>query len=196
VSRFRVSEIYRSIQGEGKHTGSPCTIVRLQGCNLRCSFCDTPHALDAMGGKEYTIEQLMDEVQQIHIRGNIILLTGGEPAMQDLTALLALSCLGPLHIETNGTLPIPSGFSWVVISPKDQPVIKEAMKRANEIKWLVGEMLDVDELKEFLARWQYIGAVSVQPLSLSETATKTAYNAVLANGWNLSLQTHKLIGVQ
>jgi len=48
---YKVSEIYRAVQGEGWHSGMPCTLVRLQGCNLRCDFCDTKYALDPDEGK-------------------------------------------------------------------------------------------------------------------------------------------------
>jgi 7-carboxy-7-deazaguanine synthase len=195
TQKFRVSEIYRAVQGEGNWTGWPCTLVRFQGCNLRCPFCDTEQALDPNGGREVTGQELIAEICSIHRQGDIVLVTGGEPMMQDLGKLVAqLKPLGPVHLETNGTLPVTPGFDWVVLSPKGERISDSALRQANEVKWLVDSEEDILALQSFLAEWEFEGVVSVQPLSLSAQATQIAYQAALDHGWHLSLQTHKLIG--
>lgn len=195
TQKFRVSEIYRAIQGEGNWTGWPCTLVRFQGCNLRCPFCDTEQALDPNGGWEVTGEELIAEIRGIHHQGDIVLATGGEPMMQDIGELITqLKSLGPVHLETNGTLPVPPGFDWVVLSPKGKHISDSALRQANEVKWLVDSEEDILALQSFLTEREFEGVVSVQPLSLSAQATQIAYQAALDHGWHLSLQTHKLIG--
>lgn len=130
----------------------------------------------------------------MHRQGDMILVTGGEPLIQDIEGLLPLlKPFGRVHLETNGTLPVPPGFDWVVSSPKSEPVVAGSMERADEIKWLLDSEEDVGALDRFLADWKFGGIVSVQPLSLSEQATQIAYQAALDHGWRLSLQIHKLI---
>jgi 7-carboxy-7-deazaguanine synthase len=193
--KFRVSEIYRAVQGEGNWAGWPCTLVRFQGCNLHCPFCDTERALDPNGGREVTEEELIAEIRSIHHQGDIVLVTGGEPMMQNIGDLIAqLKSLGPVHLETNGTLTVPPGFDWVVVSPKGERISEGAIRQANEVKWLVDSKKDILALQSFLAEREFEGVVSVQPLSLSAQATQIAYQAALDHGWHLSLQTHKLIG--
>ena len=197
MQKWQVSEIYQAVQGEGRWAGWPCTIVRLQGCNLRCDFCDTPQALEKDGGIEYDKVRLVSKIGKVHRKG-FILLTGGEPMIQDVTDLIPLlKMFGDVHLETNGTLPVQVGFDWVTVSPKGKHTVAGAIERANEIKWLVSTRDDVIWLTDFLSQWaDFDGIVSVQPVSLDNQATKIAYQAVLDYGWHLSLQTHRLIGVQ
>jgi 7-carboxy-7-deazaguanine synthase len=79
--RFHVSEIFYSIQGEGTRAGMPCVFVRLQGCKLRCSWCDTPYALDhRRGGTWMSGEELLEQVRRYGCR--FVEFTGGEPLEQ------------------------------------------------------------------------------------------------------------------
>lgn len=190
---YRLDTMYRAIQGEGWNTGLPCTVVRFQGYNIRCPFCDTPQAQDIIGGKEYTLKALVANIKWQTLKDQIVLFTGGEPLLQPVGSLLAY--LKNVHLETNGTLPVPPGFAWVTVSPKDAPIHPCAIERADEIKWLIGEEMDVTKLLDFLDEWKYTGHVSVQPLSLGRGATSVAYQAAQRYGWRLSLQTHKFIGM-
>jgi len=198
MQKWRVNEIYRAVQGEGHYTGWPCTIVRLQGCNLRCLFCDTPRALDGDGGIEYDETSLLSKIKEVHHRHGFILLTGGEPMTQNVADLIPLlKTFGDVHLETNGTLPVQVGFDWVTVSPKGTHAVAGAMSRADEVKWLVSSQDDMIQLVDFLARWHtFDGIVSVQPVSMDDQATRIAYHAAIDYGWHLSLQTHRLIGAQ
>lgn len=207
MASYRISEIYRAIQGEGWHSGLPCTLVRLQGCNLRCEFCDTPYAQDPEGGKNAMLGQLVRSIEEIHRKGDIVLITGGEPALQYLIPLAqALKDLGPVHLETNGTQHVEAlavRLDWITVSPKPPtPCDQSSLLMADEIKWLVSQPdnTDIDALKDFLRQpvLQYgkPKKICLQPVSQDPQATKRAYWACLANGWRLSLQIHKLIGVK
>jgi 7-carboxy-7-deazaguanine synthase len=74
----QVTEIFHSIQGESSHAGKPCVFVRLTGCSLRCTYCDTPYAFS--GGQEMTVDQVLTEVSQHATR--LVEITGGEPMEQ------------------------------------------------------------------------------------------------------------------
>lgn len=199
---YKVSEIYRAVQGEGWHSGMPCTLVRLQGCNLKCAFCDTKYAQDLDGGEELTLTEICDEVKRVHRKGDIVLLTGGEPTMQTNINFLAssLDVFGPVHLETNGTLSLmlPNPFSWITVSPKPpHPVYPPTYERANELKWLVESEDDVVALGHWLRTYKQKQInVSVQPISGDPTATRICYDACLAHGFRLSVQLHKLLGVK
>ena len=89
-----ITEIFNSIQGEGTRAGLPCIFVRLTGCNLRCTWCDTAYAFH--GGKKMTVDEVMDQVEALNLRSDgtpagisIVELTGGEPLLQEVIYPLA-----------------------------------------------------------------------------------------------------------
>src|SRR5258707_7513891 len=85
---MQITEIYKSLQGESTYAGMPCVFVRLTGCNLRCTWCDTEYSF--YGGKKMTPEQGFDEVENLSPTGGLVEITGGEPMLQDreLVALM------------------------------------------------------------------------------------------------------------
>ena len=102
---LRVTEIYRSIQGEGRHAGYPCVFVRLTGCNLRCTWCDTEYGYN--GGKDFEISDILKEVSSHNT--NLVEVTGGEPLLQDETPQLVDLLLEngyTVLIETAGSIDI------------------------------------------------------------------------------------------
>lgn len=203
MQTYYVSEIVRTVQGEGYWTGMPCTLIRLAGCNLRCPFCDTKQTWDVGKARKVPLAALVTEVAKIHLAGDILLITGGEPTIQPMTPLVSALCsLGPVHLETNGTMPLDPAtfFSWITVSPKPGGALDPStLGRADELKWLVGGERDVEALLEFLNNrqkpWLEIIRVSLQPLSQSKKATKICFDACLEHGWRLSIQVHKQIGV-
>lgn len=180
---YRVNEIFYSLQGEGFYTGTPATFVRLSGCNRRCSFCDTDHSA-------YTLMTAGDIAAECAANpSRHVVVTGGEPLMQlDDTLVRALKTRGLyIQIETNGTLPVPTGVDWVTCSPKDAPW---AIDRVDELK-VVYQGQDVEEIASmFNARVRFL-----QPCSGLNVAETVDY--ILAHPhWRLSLQTHKLIDIR
>jgi len=102
---LKINEIYSTLIGEGSYAGLPCVIVRLSGCNLRCSYCDTKHAYD--NGIEMTVGQVMRAVNKFRIAP--VLITGGEPLLQSQVIELMESLIEQDNIvllETNGSLPV------------------------------------------------------------------------------------------
>ena len=102
---MRVVEIFKSIEGEGKRTGQVVTFIRLAGCNLRCSYCDTKYSFNVEEATEMSIEQILLECRRIGYHN--ITLTGGEPLIhKDVDILIeALCSIGfQVNIETNGSV--------------------------------------------------------------------------------------------
>lgn len=203
MQKYQVAEVLRTIQGEGYWAGMPCTLVRLAGCNLRCSFCDTKQTWNADTGTALSLVELFKQVSDQHPLGQIILITGGEPTLQPLTPLVrVLMALGPVHLETNGSTAVEDEayFSWITVSPKPLSLLDASiLGRADELKWLIGGEADVQALVDFLPLMPKTAdckRISVQPVSLGKEATKIAYEACLKYGWRLSIQQHKLIGVK
>ena len=78
---MQITEIYKSLQGESTHAGLPCVFVRLTGCNLRCSWCDSEYTV--VGGKKMGSDQVWHEVKRLSPNGGLVEITGGEPMLQE-----------------------------------------------------------------------------------------------------------------
>lgn len=102
---MRITEIYKSIQGESTFAGKPCIFVRTTGCNLRCTWCDSTHTF--YGGQEIPLEEVVRQVRAYDCR--LIELTGGEPLLQKDSFNLVRILLDGRHtvlVETSGSLDI------------------------------------------------------------------------------------------
>ncbi|HNT34209.1 MAG TPA: radical SAM protein [bacterium] len=102
---MKVVEVFHSIQGESTHAGLPCVFVRLSGCNLRCSYCDTQYAYDE--GERMSLDEILVRVQRYDCP--LVEITGGEPLLQEQTPQLTsqLAHKGyTVLVETNGTVDI------------------------------------------------------------------------------------------
>ena len=100
---IKINEIYLSVQGESTHTGLPCIFIRLTGCNLRCSWCDTAYAFHE--GKNMSIDEILQKVENFGI--HLVEITGGEPLMQDnvYTLMKRLIKKGyKVMLETGGSI--------------------------------------------------------------------------------------------
>ena len=186
---YKVNEIFVSLQGEGYHTGRRAVFVRMSGCNLRCSFCDT----DFAACREMTAAEIVAEAIRLwgdERENRFVVLTGGEPSLQvDETLVRELHAEGfYLAMETNGTHDVPAQIEWVTCSPKEGT--KVALEFASEVKVVyLGQ--DVEAWRENIAADYYY----LQPCSCSNTAEVVDY--IHAHPWwHLSLQTHKMIAIR
>ena len=196
---YPIVEIFHSVQGEGYHTGTPSIFIRFGGCNLQCSWCDT----DFSKWDRMSITEIMTILEQWPTKR--IIYTGGEPAMQKLRLLSdELHSRGyNIAIETNGTIELKEGLvDWICVSPKDMlyPEFSIKQRKGDELKVVyTGQDLSMyDNLKKgfdnlFL---QPCYDESKDAGTNGETFHST-FDIVMQNpGWNLSLQTHKWMGVE
>jgi 7-carboxy-7-deazaguanine synthase len=158
---LKVNEIFYSIQGESSYAGRPCVFVRLTGCNLRCSYCDTRYAYEE--GDDLEIGEIIDMVTS-H-RCGLVEITGGEPLMQEDTPLLIRRLLDlgfEVLLETNGSMDIGIvDDRCVKILDIKCPSSGEAKKNylenlkqlqpKDEIKFVIGGKDDYDYAKNILS---------------------------------------------
>jgi 7-carboxy-7-deazaguanine synthase len=190
---LQLTEIFYSVQGEGTWTGTPAVFVRLAGCNLSCSFCDTDYALKFFGS-------VADVVARVRDAGGscpMVILTGGEPLAQRETGALidALRADGRrVHIESNGTLPTElPGDVWLTVSPKER-LAPEMARRANEAKLIVDGRVP----EEWIDWFPQATPLFLQPEGNKPSNVALAIDAAKRDPsrLRLSLQTHKFIGVR
>ena len=105
---MQITEIYKSIQGESTYAGLPCVFVRLTGCNLRCSWCDSEYTFT--GGHRRTLEEVIEAVEQFSPGGGLVEITGGEPMLQEREVVPLMQRLldagYTVLIETSGERPL------------------------------------------------------------------------------------------
>lgn len=220
---YKINELFETIQGEGSFTGQPSVFIRLQGCPVACSWCDTKHTWEVDQNKVVSSSQMLAKesesetwciltAQEIvallaeqKYQAKHIVITGGEPALYDLQPLcLALEQQGySCQLETSGTFQINvSENCWVTVSPKvnmkgGYKILPSAMKRANEIKHPVATEQHVDDLKALLNLHSINNTpVYLQPISQKKRATELAIETCIANNWRLSVQVHKYLGIE
>jgi 7-carboxy-7-deazaguanine synthase len=141
---LKVNEIFYSIQGESSFAGLPCVFVRLSGCNLRCSYCDTTYAYDE--GAEMELEEVLEKIEHYNCR--LVELTGGEPLLQKETPELIRRLLDRgcrVLMETNGSLDI-STVDERCIRIMDVKCPSSGMHEKNDLENLK-RLRDKDELK-------------------------------------------------
>ncbi len=105
---MQITEIYKSLQGESTHAGLPCVFVRLTGCNLRCSWCDSEYTFQ--GGRKMTLDEVWAEVKRLSPIGGLVEITGGEPMLQEREVVPLMQRLldggYQVLLETSGERPL------------------------------------------------------------------------------------------
>ena len=210
MTTYAVKETFRTLQGEGRHAGRAAVFLRFSRCNLWsgreadrasaiCRFCDTDFVgTDGEGGGVFRgADALADHVESTWGSGldhRFVVCTGGEPALQ-----LDAELIDPLHerrfeiaIETNGTLPLPTGIDWVCMSPKAGTEI--VVTSGDECKVVFPQEgldpagFEAMDFEHFL----------LSPMDGPDraAATEQAVAYCLAHPrWRLSVQTHKFLGI-
>ena len=209
---YSVKEIFYTLQGEGANAGTPAVFCRFAGCNLwsgreadraaaACDFCDTDFVgTDGDGGGKFDSPEALASAIASAWPANaadrrFVVCTGGEPLLQlDAPLLAALHARGfRVAIETNGTLPAPSGIDWICVSPKAATPL--AIERGDELKLVFPQPLAPPERFEALAFDHFF----LQPMDgpAREANTRGAVDYCLAHPrWRLSLQSHKIVGIR
>ena len=216
---YCVKELFATLQGEGAQAGRAAIFCRFAGCNLWsgreedrstaiCQFCDTDFVgTDGVGGGKFdSADHLANAIEASWLetmgtdRYRYVVMTGGEPLLQlDAPLIEALHHrYFEIAIETNGTIKIPNGIDWVCLSPKANEEL--VVKQADEIKLVVPQTehqpieITLHRFEGMDFRHRYL-----QPMDGPQLRENTAYAVELCQKhplWRLSVQTHKMIGIQ
>ncbi len=196
-----VNEIFDSIDGEGKTAGQLATFIRLCGCNLRCSYCDTTYAFTE--GKEMAVADIVRRVSYPHVT-----LTGGEPLCQDIGGLLQALKDRSVNIETNGSMDITPYFAyphvWFTVDYKslssqmaDHMLAKNfsALRPQDVLKFVVGSEDDLQQAWEVCCTYRPACPIYVGPVYGQIEAAQIVdfMKAHQLTSWKLQLQLHKYI---
>lgn len=193
-----VMEHFYTLQGEGFHQGKAAYFIRLAGCDVGCVWCDVKDSWDATKHPTMPIEYLLQEIQKTP--ATIIVITGGEPLMYDLTMLTStLQAAGlQTHIETSGAYPLSGEWDWVCLSPKKfKPPVPEIISSADELKIVVFNTSDFAWAEKYAALVHPSCKLYLQPeWDKADTITADMIAYIQQHPkWELSLQIHKYIHV-
>ena len=215
-------EQFHSLQGEGYHAGKSAFFIRLAGCKVGCSWCDTKHSWDE---KKYPLISIKNIIEHIKIaRGkgaSFCVITGGEPLQHNLDkfckAIKQMNVEGKqnsmkIHIETSGVNSIAGAYDWITLSPKrHSPPKNFYLRNCNEIKIIINEQKDIEFAiqikKEILKQCRFSKIEDnltkedkiyyLQPGWNNEDGFSLAIDFVKNNpDWKLSLQTHKYLKIK
>jgi organic radical activating enzyme len=139
---YPVNETFLSWQGEGVHMGRKAFFIRLQGCPVKCSWCDSASTWHPQYVPKNIRKASPDELakEAVESKPDFVVLTGGEPCVHDLVPLVnALKAVKlKVHLETCGAYEIPDGLDWVTVSPKWAKLpVAESLAKADEVKLII-----------------------------------------------------------
>ena len=196
--QYPLMEHYYTLQGEGYHTGKPAYFIRLGGCDVGCVWCDVKDSWDATKHPTQSISEIVGLVTGTKAR--IAVITGGEPAMHNLTGLCdAFREAGiNTHIETSGAYLISGKLDWVTVSPKKfKAPLAGTLAIADELKVVIAHPSDFDWAEQNAAQ---VGTGCRLYLQAEWGKKEKFYPMITAYvkenpQWQLSLQTHKYINI-
>jgi len=212
-----VNEIFESIQGEGFHTGQLAIFVRFSGCNMKCSFCDTKYAWNSDNyAYKCSPEELVEVIRLGEFKSDFIVLTGGEPLVQNFEALCEfvrrLKEAGYyVALETNGSFDFyreALEVDWLTVSPKNGMLPNKKAGEELKLVYTGEETLELYESLKFkhfylqpcLPEKPLLAPAEDEPPSyVLGSSYGEAFDIVLKaikkhRRWKVSFQTHKLVG--
>ncbi|MCK8518785.1 7-carboxy-7-deazaguanine synthase QueE [Methanoculleus sp. 7T] len=200
-----VSEIFRSLQGEGKNQGRPCTFIRLAGCNLRCAWCDTSYAWE--GGEEMSVTEVLDQVWLQNM--TYISITGGEPllwAEEVLELLKKFNLHGyTVEIETNGTRDFRAMQPYASIcmdvkcpssGEKSDLSLLRYITPKDSVKFVVADDEDLLYARAVMAHYEIRGEVFISPVEGADYRAIADYIVEENLPVRFQVQLHKILGVK
>lgn len=194
---MRINEIFYSLQGEGRWSGTPCIFIRFSGCNLTCPFCDTKH----QDYKMYSEDEILNEIAKYTPCKHIVL-TGGEPTLQNIDSLIDILIDRGYYIaiETNGTRRVPYGINWIACSPKFEycPKAELNIDWIDELKVVYqGNGQDMSAYDNIEASEYYLQPCDTGDIEENCRIIQEAIEFIKANPkWKLSLQIQKILNVR
>lgn len=196
---MKVNEIFYSLQGEGKDVGLPTIFIRLTGCNLRCSYCDTKYAY--YEGNYMDCEEIIDVIKKW--KCNRVCITGGEPLLQDIYGLIDMLRGYEVSVETNGSLDIYPLTKKDVVIKMDikcpSSLMHEKMRMENiellrdrdELKFIVGDRNDYEYAKKIIEVYSPKCGIVMQPWKNAKKIAEWILRDEL--DVRFSMQLHKIL---
>ena len=191
-------EDFYTIQGEGFYQGHAAYFIRLGGCDVGCVWCDVKESWDVNAHPKVRIDDLVKKAKSSG--GEIVVITGGEPAMHNLDLLTEELQKARLktNIETSGAYPLTGNWDWVCLSPKKfKAPHSSVFEKADELKIIIYNKSDFDWAEEHAAKVSGTTELFLQPeWSKEKEMIPIIINYVKANPkWKVSLQIHKYMNI-
>lgn len=191
-------EDFYTIQGEGFYQGHAAYFIRLGGCDVGCVWCDVKESWDADAHPLVSVDEMVHRAKKSGTK--LVVITGGEPAMYDLSVLTkSLQHAGlQTNIETSGVYPLTGTWDWICFSPKKFKAPHPSIfKQANELKVIVYNKSDFSWAEEFSAKVDSNCKLFLQPeWSKEKEMLPQIIEYVKANPeWEVSLQIHKYMNI-
>ena len=192
-----IDEFY-TLQGEGHHFGKAAYFIRIGGCDIGCSWCDTKYSWTADINKLISIEEVVKNV--INTKAKTIVVTGGEPLTYNLNPLSNLLKTNNLisHIETSGAYKLSGKWDWICLSPKrNSPPTDEIIPLANELKIIIIDDKDFEWAEKYAALVNSDCKLFLQPeWSRHKKLTPQIVEYIKKNPkWKISIQAHKFMKI-
>ncbi len=195
---YPIVETFHSVQGEGAWTGVNALFIRLAGCDVGCPWCDQKESWSAKGYPRLSLSELLIPVEQT--KPAIVVITGGEPLLHDLTPLTRELKSRDLrvHIETSGAHRFSGAFDWVTFSPKSYKHPHPSIyPQVSELKVVIDTEEDLDWAESEAQKIPPDALKYLQPQWANLRSQELVFNYVLSHPqWRVSLQTHKFLGVR
>ncbi|MCC7573143.1 MAG: 7-carboxy-7-deazaguanine synthase QueE [Candidatus Methanofastidiosum sp.] len=211
MKNLLVSEIFTSFNGEGLEIGKPTIFLRLSGCNLDCSWCDTKYA--SYNAVERSTDEIIEEIDKLNNGINSVLITGGEPLLQNIGEIV-----DKLHkenyyvsIETNGSVynDVLLKIDFISVDIKTpssnnetndldifKKIVNAIKKRNGQMKAVIADRIDYDFLKKFIEENSFNVPLIIQPcwgkLNYKELCEMYLTNPINHNNVRVLLQIHKI----
>jgi organic radical activating enzyme len=191
-------ESFYTIQGEGYHSGRAAYFIRLAGCDVGCVWCDVKESWEANTHPILSIDELVNNA--VSSGTDFVVITGGEPAMYDISALVDRLRSNDLTvaIETSGTYELKGSVDWYCFSPKKfKAPVEEAYEKASELKVIVNHPSDIEWAEMHATKVSKSCILYLQPeWSKRERFLPLIIDHVKKNPkWRVSLQTHKYMNI-
>ena len=191
-------EDFYTIQGEGFYQGHAAYFIRLGGCDVGCTWCDVKESWDANAHPKVSVEEMVNRAKASGTK--LVVITGGEPAMYDLTALTTTLQQAGLqtNIETSGAYPLTGTWDWICFSPKKFKAPDASIyDKANELKVIVYNKHDFTWAEDFAQKVSASCKLFLQPeWSKEKEMLPLIIEYVKANPkWEVSLQIHKYMNI-
>ena len=191
-------EAFYTIQGEGYHSGKSAFFLRIGGCDVGCHWCDVKESWNADLHPPTEIHKMIDQI--LAYPAKTVVVTGGEPLMwnmQPLTDRLHNNGMS-VHIETSGAYPLSGDFDWICLSPKKNNPPKDAIiPLTNELKIIIHNLNDFKWAEKYAAKCSSNCKLYLQPewSKVQEMMPHITDYVMKHPKWNVSLQTHKYMGI-